>query len=199
MTEVSHTARMKRLEATLRARFPAAFPQEPGLLCPLKIGIREDLLAALTGETDHRLLPPLLAKHTGRIAYLRALVRASHRIDLKGQPVQPVDEHSRALSAPVMIVEERIAGEQIGNHRDIHGIERFAARRTDPAQHMGIQAGAFNSLGFFLDDVFALIPHALRDWPQAGQGFSSNSSTGSRAISPKRSAFISYLEHRVRL
>jgi ProP effector len=99
MPEASHKARLKHLQATLRARFPAAFPENPRALRPLKIGIRDDLLTALGGEADERILHRLLDQHTRRIAYLRALTRAPHRIDLKGQPVQPVDEHSRTLAA----------------------------------------------------------------------------------------------------
>jgi sRNA-binding protein len=96
MSEASHNARLKHLQATLRARFPAAFPEDPRALRPLKIGIRDDLLAALGGEADERILHRLLDRHTRRIAYLRALTHTPHRIDLKDQPV---DEHCRTLAA----------------------------------------------------------------------------------------------------
>ena len=99
MPELSNIARLNHLQATLRARFPVVFPEDPRALRPLKIGIHEELLAALGEEAEARILQRLLARHTNRTAYLYALRYASHRIDLRGRPVQRIGKRHRAQAA----------------------------------------------------------------------------------------------------
>lgn len=77
------------LLATLTEKFPAAFPADPKAIRPLKIGIHQDLKAALP-EVDRKALRQAMSYHTRRLAYLRAVERGGERIDLNGNPVEPV-------------------------------------------------------------------------------------------------------------
>lgn len=90
----------KRTEllAILTAHFPAAFPPEPKAIRPLKVGIHQDIQAALP-EVDPKALRQALARHTRRLAYLRAVERGGERIDLDGTSVEPVTPEQQAHAA----------------------------------------------------------------------------------------------------
>lgn len=82
----------------LTEKYPAVFPRDPKAVKPLKIGIHQDLLAALP-EVSQGALRKALAHHTRRLAYLRALIRGGDRVDLQGQPVEPVTPEQQAVAA----------------------------------------------------------------------------------------------------
>ena len=74
---------------TLLARYPAAFRAEGAEVRPLKIGIDRDLQQAL--DVDPAVLRTVLGGYTRRRAYRAALAApGAMRVDLAGQPVEPV-------------------------------------------------------------------------------------------------------------
>jgi sRNA-binding protein len=77
------------LITTLTERFPKAFPADPQAIKPLKIGIDADIRKACP-ELNEKLLRQVLAGHTQRYSYLKALARGGLRIDLQGNPVETI-------------------------------------------------------------------------------------------------------------
>lgn len=95
---LEHAAR--RLRAVLRDRFPVAFAEGVGR--PLKIGIHDDILAAVADlnytEGD---IGYFLRQWVRRSVYREATVAGALRIGLDGQPVSeiPADQAAFARSA----------------------------------------------------------------------------------------------------
>src|SRR2546423_246938 len=80
---------VQTLARTLLARYPAAFRAEGAEVRPLKIGIDRDLQQAL--DVDPAVLRTVLGGYTRRRAYRAALAApGAMRVDLAGQPVEPV-------------------------------------------------------------------------------------------------------------
>lgn len=78
----------------LKQRFPALFGGAPK---PIKLRVQADIQARAPGVFPKAALSAFLRRHTGATSYLVALSKASHRLDLDGQPVDPVsDEHRQA-------------------------------------------------------------------------------------------------------
>ena len=76
----------------LLARYPAAFQAEPTVVRPLKIGIDRDIQQALHAD------PTVLRGYTRRRAYCVALAApGAIRVDLDGQPIEPVEVSARQL------------------------------------------------------------------------------------------------------
>ena len=77
----------------LAALYPACFDwKQPR---PLKIGIREDLIAA---GHDQKMIHRALAKYCARRPYLKATQAGTPRLDLQGQPVGTVTEAEEAVA-----------------------------------------------------------------------------------------------------
>ena len=88
----------KAILARMKDRHPGAFPRPPR---PLKIGIREDFIAA--GWTDAE-VSTALSYYLATEAYLRGtMAEGAFRIDLRGMPVAPVaprdQEYARSALA----------------------------------------------------------------------------------------------------
>jgi sRNA-binding protein len=80
----------------LKALFPALFA---GQAKPIKLRIQADIQARAPGEFTKAALSNFLRRHTGSTSYLIALTRASHRLDLDGQPAGEIaDEHRQAAN-----------------------------------------------------------------------------------------------------
>jgi len=80
---------VQTLARTLLARYPAAFRAEASEVRPLKIGIDHDLQQAL--DVHPAVLRTVLGGYTRRRAYRAALAApGAMRVDLAGQPVEPV-------------------------------------------------------------------------------------------------------------
>ena len=78
----------------LKQRFPALFAGAPK---PIKLRVQADIQARAPGVFTKAVLSAFLRRHTGGTGYLIALSKASHRLDLDGQPTDPVsDEHRQA-------------------------------------------------------------------------------------------------------
>lgn len=88
MTHRNPAAEARKILKALKARHPAAFPKPPR---PLKIGVREDLLAAGWSEAEVSLA---LNYYLNTKSYLRAtFAQGAFRIDLNGWPTAPVKHH----------------------------------------------------------------------------------------------------------
>jgi ProP effector len=89
--EAARQARIKEAQAILarmKVRHPAAFPFPPH---PLKIGVREDLIAA--GWTDEE-VSTVLGYYLKTKPYLQSTyAEGAFRIDLNGCPTAPVQDH----------------------------------------------------------------------------------------------------------
>jgi sRNA-binding protein len=83
----------------LAARFPALFGAQGGPL-PIKLRIHVDIAARAPGVFTRRVLAAFLSRHTTSTAYLKALIKATHRTDLDGANAGEVlPEHREAATA----------------------------------------------------------------------------------------------------
>ena len=80
----------------LKKLYPALFSNPPK---PLKLRIQADIQARSPGLFTKPQLSAFLRRYTGSHAYLNALVKASHRFDLDGNPGDELsDEHRNAAT-----------------------------------------------------------------------------------------------------
>ena len=80
----------------LKQLFPALFSNPPK---PLKLRIQADIQARTPGQFTKPQLSAFLRRYTGSHAYLNALVKATHRFDLDGNPGDELsDEHRVAAT-----------------------------------------------------------------------------------------------------
>ena len=80
----------------LKKLFPALFSNPPK---PLKLRIQADIQARSPGLFTKPQLSAFLRRYTGSHAYLNALIKATHRFDLDGNPGDELsDEHRVAAS-----------------------------------------------------------------------------------------------------
>jgi hypothetical protein len=89
----------------LKQRFPALFA---GAVKPLKLRIQVDIQERAPGVFSKQALSSFFRRHTGSTSYLIAVSKATHRVDLDGQP----------------------AGELSAEHRQI-ALDELARRRTN--------------------------------------------------------------------
>jgi ProP effector len=84
--------------ALLAARFPACFALDHRRRRPLKIGIYEELRAALGDDIDQPALRTALRHYTAAPGYLRSLTEGAARLGLDGAPAGTVgaDQAARA-------------------------------------------------------------------------------------------------------
>ncbi|HYP31983.1 MAG TPA: ProQ/FINO family protein [Burkholderiaceae bacterium] len=76
----------------LKALYPALFSNPPK---PLKLRIQADIQARTPGQFTKPQLSAFLRRYTGSHAYLNALVKATHRFDLDGNPGDELSEEHR--------------------------------------------------------------------------------------------------------
>lgn len=79
----------------LKQLFPALFAGAPK---PIKLRIQSDIEARAPGRFTRQALTAFLRRHTGTTAYLNALLRASNRFDLDGQPAGELSAEHRAAA-----------------------------------------------------------------------------------------------------
>lgn len=83
------------------AAWPEAFSTDPKAVKPLAIGILQQILAERPPELDglnSRAIRTAMKFYTSRLSYHFAMKDAEHRVDLKGEPAEPVDDKARAHS-----------------------------------------------------------------------------------------------------
>jgi sRNA-binding protein len=76
----------------LGQRFPALFG---GGFKPLKLRIQDDIQQRAPGVFARQALSAFLRRYTGSTGYLVAVTKASHRLDLDGQPSGEVSAEHR--------------------------------------------------------------------------------------------------------
>jgi len=79
----------------LKQLFPALFAGAPK---PIKLRIQSDIEARAAGRFTRQALTAFLRRYTGTTAYLSALLRATQRFDLDGQPAGELSTEHRAAA-----------------------------------------------------------------------------------------------------
>lgn len=80
------------------AAWPEAFSSDPKQVKPLAIGILQQILAERPAELDglnSKAIRAAMKFYTSRLSYHIAMKDAEHRVDLKGEPAEPVDDKAR--------------------------------------------------------------------------------------------------------
>ena len=93
-------AKARAIIERLAETWPAAFSVFQERRRPLRIGIREDILAVL--EIDPRELGLALGIYCRNQAYLRAIARRHDRVDLAGQVVDTVTAEQAEAAAKAL-------------------------------------------------------------------------------------------------
>ena len=122
--------------ALLVEHFPALFGK--GVVLPIKLRIQADIQTRVPGVFNRKSLSIFLHRHTTGTAYIKALVNATQRFDLDGQPAGEVAaEHREAATAELArrreIVDGRRAQEREAQ-RARHNEQRNAARKEQQAR-----------------------------------------------------------------
>ena len=104
---------LNQCAARLAELFPALFAPP---VKPIKLRIQADVQMRAPGVFSRRVLSVFLHRHTTSTAYIRALLAATNRFDLDGQPAGDISEEHRAAAVTEMerrraIVQERRAAE----------------------------------------------------------------------------------------
>jgi ProP effector len=81
----------------LAERFPSVFA--PGAAVPLKLRIQADIQARAPGVFTRKSLSVFLHRHTTSNAYLKALAKATQRVDLDGLPAGELAREHREAAA----------------------------------------------------------------------------------------------------
>jgi ProP effector len=82
--------------ALLAEQFPAAFSVLERHRKPLKLGIRDDVLAAMAGAVTAEEVTAALRFYTGNVGYLRTSIEGAPRVGLDGQPAGQVSADEAA-------------------------------------------------------------------------------------------------------
>ncbi|NDY92231.1 ProQ/FINO family protein, partial [Ideonella livida] len=104
--------------------FPALFT--PGQAKPLKLRIQADIQARAPGRFSKGLLSAVLHRHTNATGYLNALVQATHRHDLDGQPVDELTEEHRQVAREELARRKAVIDERKAQFRQKAREERQA-------------------------------------------------------------------------
>ncbi|WP_322521262.1 ProQ/FINO family protein [Guyparkeria halophila] len=81
------------------AAWPEAFSNDPKAVKPLAIGILQQILADRPAELDglnSKAIRAAMKFYTSRLSYHIAMKNAEHRVDLKGEPAESVDDKARS-------------------------------------------------------------------------------------------------------
>ncbi|MFI9653012.1 ProQ/FinO family protein [Guyparkeria sp. GHLCS8-2] len=81
------------------AAWPEVFSSDSKQVKPLAIGILQQILADRPAELDglnSKAIRAAMKFYTSRLSYHIAMKNAEHRVDLKGEPAEPVDDKARS-------------------------------------------------------------------------------------------------------
>ena len=91
--------RISAAYARLNAAFPLAFPLNDAEIRPLTVTLRDDLTGWMSAQPDCSLARQLLGamqRHCSRATYQRTVIAGAMRINLAGEPVEPVTASGQA-------------------------------------------------------------------------------------------------------
>ena len=156
--------------AQLKQRFPALFG---GGFKPLKLRIQADIQERAPGVFSKQALSAFFRRHTGSTGYLIAMSRASHRIDLDGQPSGEVsDEHRNAAIEELarrralhQAREEQVEDARRKRAALLRDFETTTLTRTNFCALKGIAPEALDAL---LDTARKERQERMRERPPAG-------------------------------
>ncbi len=117
----------------LQQRFPGCFSAKREAVRPIAIGIQTSLRKALDADPDladtpNWLIRQALAQYTRSPAYLDAVIAGETRIDLDGQPVEPVTAEAIALAREQRSEQKARAAERRRARAEAAETERQQAR-----------------------------------------------------------------------
>lgn len=85
--------------ALMHARYPKAFPARGQPAAPLKVGIRQDLIAVRKElGLSHGSIWTFLSQYTARLEYQLAIAECDYRIDLDGRPAGKISRAAKAVA-----------------------------------------------------------------------------------------------------
>ena len=158
----------------LKALFPALFAGAPK---PIKLKIQADIEARAPGVFPKAVLTAFLRRYTAGNAYLRALVREPHRVDLDGQPAGEVaDEHREAAKKALAERRER----QQAREQEMEAARRWrldlltdwqrtALNRTNFCALKGVEEASLDALLAQAKAELAAMPPAPPRRPPTGR------------------------------
>ena len=91
--------RVSAAYAQLNAAFPLAFPLNDAEIRPLAVTVRDDLTRWIATQPDcgfARKLLGAMQRHCSRETYQRTVIAGAMRINLAGEPVEPVTASGQA-------------------------------------------------------------------------------------------------------
>lgn len=95
---------------------------------PLAIGIDKQVLAKQTG-IDRKLLRIALGMHTNSLRYLKAMEKATHRLDIDGQTVAEVTEEHRKHASETLRERFKKDAERKKAQREAEAQEKLHAQK----------------------------------------------------------------------
>ncbi|WP_153109014.1 ProQ/FINO family protein [Propionivibrio limicola] len=90
---------------------------------PLAIGIDKQLIAKLP-EVNRKQLRVALSMHTNSLRYLKTLEKATHRLDLEGNPAEEITEEHRKHATEVLRERFKKNAERIKARKEAETAER---------------------------------------------------------------------------
>jgi ProP effector len=97
MPKPENSAMIAAIE-TLASRFPQCFAIYEHRRRPLKVGIRDDVIAAMAGVMSADEVASALRYYTNAVVYQRTLIASASRIDLDGNPAGTVTPDEEAFA-----------------------------------------------------------------------------------------------------
>ena len=125
--------------ALLAQHFPALFAA--GTVLPIKLRVQADIQERVPGVFSRKSLSIFLHRHTTSTPYIRALLSATHRYDLDGQPAGEVAEEHRAAATAELERRQAIVQARRLAEREAQNAARRAAQRAAPAASAAPDSG----------------------------------------------------------
>jgi ProP effector len=115
----------------LKDRFPALFAGAAAK--PLKLRIQADIKERAPGVFTKAVMSAFLRRHTGTTAYLIALTKAEHRVDLDGQPAGEITDEHRQVAQEELDRRRAVHQERRAKDAEVERANRDKARAEERA------------------------------------------------------------------
>jgi len=135
----------------LKQLFPALFAGSPK---PIKLKVQADIEERVPGKFTRQALTAFFRRHTATTAYLQAILRATHRFDLDGQPAGELSaEHKAAAQAALADRRER----QRAREADLEAARRWRADLLSDWQRTSLSRANFCALKGVTDEALDVL------------------------------------------